>query len=70
MTLKEYRKSLKLTQEQFADKIHVSRITIARLEGNPSTMKVELLKRIMATFHLSLKEAWALLFENEKEDSK
>lgn len=67
MTLKEFRKSLNLTQEQFADKVQVSRITVARLEADSSTMKVDLLKRIMGAFHLPLKEAWAMIYGEENE---
>jgi len=67
VTLKEFRKSLNLTQEQFADKVQVSRITVARLEADSSTMKVDLLKRIMGAFHLPLKEAWAMIYGEENE---
>lgn len=63
MSLKKFRKEYRLTQEQLADALGVSRITIARLESDSTGVKCEIVKRLITAFDLSLEDAWAVICE-------
>lgn len=60
MTLKGLRKQKNLTQEQLAELLGVSRITIVRLEAGSAKMTLRVLERIMEEFGLTYEETKTL----------
>lgn len=62
MTMKELRARQNMTQEQMAETMGVSRITIARIEaGNTTDIKMGFVLRLMEKFGISLDEAVQML---------
>ena len=63
MTIKELRQKHHMTQEQFANEMEVSRITISRLEmGIAVVAKTAFICRLMDRFGLTLQEAWDVVY--------
>lgn len=53
-SIKQLRKDNKLTQEQLASKLHVTRQAISNWENNKNLPDIETLIEIATTFHISL----------------
>lgn len=62
MTLKELRKLHKLTQTEMADRVNVTRVTIARIETGTRKASPELVNRVMKEFNLSVEEVWDMFY--------
>lgn len=70
MTLKQFRARRNMTQEQMAEAIGVSRITIARIEaGNAIDVKMGYALRLVDRFGISLDEAVEMLINREGDDN-
>lgn len=54
--LKNFRKHIGLTQKDFADKLGVSRATIAQIEVGNNNLSTDLLYKIKKVFHVNLEE--------------
>lgn len=67
--VREYRKRAKLTQEQLADKVNVTRATISQIEnGDIKRPKNYVLRGFEAVLGLSVKYAWELIGERNPEE--
>ena len=67
MTFREFRQKKGLTQEQMADALEISRISIVRLEAQGANPKADLIRRLMRVFSLPIEQAWAM-FDGTSED--
>ena len=54
--IKQIRADRKMTQEQMANELHVSRQAVSNWENNKNLPDLELIIRIAQVFHLSLDE--------------
>lgn len=61
MTMKDFRAKHNLTQEQLAESLGVSRITIARIEAGAASVKIEIVLRMMEIYGVSLNDALVIL---------
>lgn len=66
MIVKDKRKEKGLTQTELARQVDVAQSMICNIENGLRVPSVSVAKRIGAVLGFN----WALLFENEKEDSK
>ncbi len=64
LILKEIRKKHNLTQQELAERLEVSRSTIAQVEAGNNSLSLELAKKIANAFNISLS---SLLDENESD---
>ena len=60
MTLKQFRQTRKITQDELAEALRVSRITIARIETGRATAKTEMIERFIEVYQVPIEEAWAI----------
>lgn len=61
VTMKDFRARHNLTQEQLAESLGVSRITIARIEAGAVTVKIETVLRMMEIYGVNLRDALTIL---------
>lgn len=61
MTMKDFRAQHNLTQEQLAESLGVSRITIARIEAGAAAAKIDIVLRMMEIYGVSLGDALIIL---------
>ncbi len=66
LSLKVFRKNKKITQSELADRIGVSRDTIARLESGKARMYLDVVEQIANALDIFLKD---LLLQDEQEDA-
>lgn len=67
--LKNFRESLSLSQDDFAEKIGLSKDTIGKIEKSKSSLTLNVLSKIVSTFNV--KPAYFYPFENAQfSDSK
>ena len=60
MTLRDLRQQKKLTQEQMAEMLGISRITVARMEAGKASMTLHVLEGLMREFEMTYDEVKAL----------
>ena len=64
MTLKQFRRAKGITQDELAEALHVSRITIARIETGRTVAKTEMIDRFMEVYDVPIEAAWPM-FKSE-----
>lgn len=68
--IKELRVAAQLTQQQLADRVHVSSRTIISIEKEQYNPSLMLAYRIAQVFHVSVEELCCLKANKEMEDRK